>query len=441
VIAVTLPTKLWSDLQFTPHADQLTCYQDLAPAIHREVGTCRFFDYCTGRQWGKTTLARAIVIEGSLLPDDEFGPPCVKVIADTYEHTNLIWDGVVAAFMGIPRLKKLLQSYDKERGLITLTTGATIQRLSADRPQGLTGFTITLAVLDEAAFISDESMQMLLPCLAVRQGVAVAFGTAEGVGWHRDWWFMGQDPEYPNHKSRSFPSTSNPYFPPEELRVQQALLPIKRFRQLYLAEWQSEEGAVFHNVEGCIVPYPQFPVPPDPARFYMVGSDVAKTGDYTVATVMDVATHRVVAWDRFHERDWYVQAARIAEWSRKYGNAPIINDSTGMGDVVSAILRREQGRTVHDFVFSNQTKDALVSRLVVGIEREDVKFPDIPQLKRELMFFESRRTPSGRMTYSAPGNQHDDCVISLALAYWGCTKLYTPPTEPPTRQVGYWEYL
>lgn len=436
-----VPTRLWRDLEFTPHADQLACYLEVARSLRREPGAVRFHDYTTGRQWGKTTLARMLVIEGALVDPDEFGPPCVKVIADTYEHTNLIWDGVVAAFYGVPRLRRLLENYDRERGLISLGTGATIQRLSAERPQGLTGFTVTLAVIDEAAFVSDEAIELLLPCLAVRRGTAVAFGTAEGVGWHRDWWFLGQDPEYPDHVSRAFPSVSNPYFPVEELRVQEALLPRRRFLQLYLAQWQSEEGSVFHNVDGCVVPYAQFPVPPERNRVYVVGADVAKTGDYSVVTVMDATTHRVVAWDRFHERDWYVQAARIAQWSRRYDDAPIVLDATGMGDVVSALLRREHGRTVHDYVFTPQSKDALVSRLVIAIEREDVKFPDIPQLRRELLFFEARRTASGALRYGAPGMQHDDCVMSLGLAYWGVTKLWAPSAAPIARQVGPWEFL
>ena len=36
----------------------------------------------------------------------------------------------------------------------------------------------------------------------------------------------------------------------------------------------------------------------------------------------------------------------------------------------------------------------------------------------ELLSFESKKTSSGNFTYSAPDGQHDDCVMSLALAWY-----------------------
>ena len=37
----------------------------------------------------------------------------------------------------------------------------------------------------------------------------------------------------------------------------------------------------------------------------------------------------------------------------------------------------------------------------------------------ELLAFQAERLPSGLMRYSAPEGMHDDCVISLALAWHG----------------------
>ena len=35
----------------------------------------------------------------------------------------------------------------------------------------------------------------------------------------------------------------------------------------------------------------------------------------------------------------------------------------------------------------------------------------------ELLSFEGRRSPSGGFSYSAPDGMHDDCVMSLAIAW------------------------
>jgi hypothetical protein len=39
----------------------------------------------------------------------------------------------------------------------------------------------------------------------------------------------------------------------------------------------------------------------------------------------------------------------------------------------------------------------------------------------ELLSFESKRNASGGFSYSAPDGMHDDCVLSLAIAWHGAT--------------------
>ena len=41
-------------------------------------------------------------------------------------------------------------------------------------------------------------------------------------------------------------------------------------------------------------------------------------------------------------------------------------------------------------------------------------------LTAEMRRYEYAAGPSGQVTYSAPSGYHDDCVMALALAVWGC---------------------
>lgn len=415
------PRILWSALSFVPHLKQELVLYQLYLALHRQGP--RFMDCPTGRQFGKTKLAAAAAWEGATMPDDAFGPPVVKIVADTYEHGRLIWDQVVGRAFGSPLLSPLVVKFDKEREMLTLKSGATIQLLSSDRPQGLTGFTITLAIFDESAFISDAAIEMMMPCLAVRQGVALALGTAEGAGWHRTWFLKGQDPNYPDNWSATFPSTDNPYFPPEELEVQRIMLPRRRFEQLYLAMWQSEEGAVFHNIDGCIQGAVPDKLVVDKGRAYVVGCDFGRSQDFTVAYVGDARTGRVIWQERFTEAEWMGQIERVARLCRQCNDATLMADATGLGDVVVAALQ-EKGVDVIKYVFTPSNKDRLVQKLAVALEREELRFPPFPDLLRELRVFETRTLPSGRVATGAPAGFHDDCVMALALLNEGLNKGY-----------------
>ena len=415
------PRILWSALGFNPHPDQEKVLHQVHMALFE--GGPRFMDCTTGRQWGKTTEAEVMIWTAALAPNDPFGPPVVKIVADTYEHGRLIWDKVVGHAYGTELLKPLVSKFDKERELLTLTTGATIQLLSSDRPQGLTGFTITFVLFDESAFISDAAVEMMMPCLAVRQGVAVAFGTAEGQGWHRTWFLRGQDENYKDNWSATFPSTSNPYFPMEELEVQRVLLPRRRFEQLYLAMWQSEEGAVFHNLDNCIMDRAPLTQEPEPNRKYLVGCDFGRHQDFTVAYIGDSRTGRVLHQERFTQLEWMSQIERVAELCKKYNGATLVADATGLGDVVIAALQAV-GVDVVKYVFTSSSKDRLIQKLVVALEREELRFPPYPELLRELRVYETRTLPSGRQQTGAPPGFHDDCIMALALLNEGMERGY-----------------
>ena len=53
----------------------------------------------------------------------------------------------------------------------------------------------------------------------------------------------------------------------------------------------------------------------------------------------------------------------------------------------------------------------------MGIERETISFPDIPELINELNIFTFETLPSGMLRYAAPDGLHDDIVMALALAF------------------------
>ena len=78
--------------------------------------------------------------------------------------------------------------------------------------------------------------------------------------------------------------------------------------------------------------------------------------------------------------------------------------------------------------------DALLPQAQVAVEQRGVAWPavsvgsdsgqaavgDWEVLTAEMKRYEYVAGTSGQVTYSAPSGYHDDCVMALALAVWGC---------------------
>jgi hypothetical protein len=67
-------------------------------------------------------------------------------------------------------------------------------------------------------------------------------------------------------------------------------------------------------------------------------------------------------------------------------------------------------------------KATLVSMLVARLHSGELavheKLKDWPVLRRELLNFRPETTRTGAETWNARSGEHDDCVLSLAMAVW-----------------------
>jgi hypothetical protein len=85
---------------------------------------------------------------------------------------------------------------------------------------------------------------------------------------------------------------------------------------------------------------------------------------------------------------------------------------------------------VQPFTTTNSTKQAIITSLQSAFEHGEIGIYNDPVLIGELLSYESKRTPSGAFTYNAPDGLHDDCVMSLALA-WNCINNQVSVMEDP----------
>jgi len=375
----------------------------------------RFKVLACGRRWGKTKGGAALCVSKAM---DREAPRRVWWVAPSYGVAAIGWREIAHLASQIPGVR--FRVVDR---LIEFPTGGVIQIRSAAGQTGLRGEGLDLLVIDECAFIPEKAWtEALRPALSDRKGSAVLISTPKGRNWFWKLWLRGQEGEE-EWKSWKLPTVSNPIIDPAEVEEAKRTLPDRSFTQEYLAEFLEDAGEVFRKVTAACQKYVEIEGP-EKGHEYMMGVDWAKHTDFTVLTVFDRTRSQVVAIDRFNQVDYAIQKPRLTTLAKKWGCTLVLAERNSIGEPLIEELEREDV-PVRPFTTTNATKKEMIDALVLAFEREEIIIPPEPVLVNELQAFEMKKTPSGLLRYTAPDGYHDDCVISLGLA-WRAALLGAP---------------
>ena len=378
------------------------------PQLHtgqREVWNhpARFKVMACGRRWGKSRL-------GSLL--------CIAVaskggrawwVGPTYPVASVGWRMIRRIAAQIPGV----DVRESER-MVTLPTGGTVQVKSADNPDSLRGEGLNFVVIDECAFVKEDAWtDALRPALADRKGGALFISTPKGHNW---FWRLWHGAEGDSWQAWKFSSYDNPFLDPAEIDAARSQLPERTFSQEFLAEFIDDAGGVFRRVPAAVADTWQDEAQ-DGAQ-YVFGVDWARSGDWTVITVVDITSGSVVHLDRFNQVEYSLQLRRLQALYDRFQPSTIIAEANSMGGPLVEALQR-MDLPVQPFTTTNATKASIVDALALAFERGDIRIPNDATLIAELQAFEMDKLPSGLIRYAAPEGLHDDCVMSLALAWAG----------------------
>jgi len=237
-------------------------------------------------------------------------------------------------------------------------------------------------------------------------------------------WQRGQSRDNGNGQWQSwqFPTSANPFIDAGEIEAARGNLPDRIFRQEFLAEFIEDAGSIFRGVMAAATAMRRGP---QDGHEYVFGVDWGKLNDFTVITVLDASTSAMAEMDRFRQIDYALQVGRLRALYDRYRPGTIVAERNAMGEPIIEQLQR-QGMPVQPFTTTSASKTQAIEALALAIERQDVAILNEPDLVGELQGFEAKRLPSGTLRYEAPQGMHDDCVISLALA-WHAVAGYTKP--------------
>jgi len=163
-----------------------------------------------------------------------------------------------------------------------------------------------------------------------------------------------------------------------------------------------------------------------------LGVDLAKEKDFVVCTLMNEFGETWVL-GRWRHTAWPDTERRIGQLAREHDALVVLDvgHGGGYGGVMYDYLERElgRGRVMGVRTGNLGMKEQLCETLVADVENRRLRVEKgelTPHLRHELTFFESHREVVGgapRTRYHGPQgdgeDDHDDCVISFALANWG----------------------
>ena len=308
-------------------------------------------------------------------------------------------------------------------------------------------------IVDEAAQVPDRVLREVLPpMLADKGGEYVLASSPNG---RRSAFYAlfargsvpGKSAAGVTYQAFQCPTTDNKaHLDAAWLASQREDMGEALYAQEFEAQFLDDFGMVFREDEICaaITDIPGVRLErtevlsdPVPGHYYVAGIDWGRKWDYTVVTVLDaeVSPAKLVHLSRWRGTGWETQAADAAAIVARFQPRRVLADGNSIGDPIAEMLdaqirklmpRAGYRPTVERFTFGAESKQQLIDRLNVGLAARAVQFPPHKALLNELRCFEYAPGGPGTLKMAAQSGGHDDCVISLALAFYAAP---APSTE------------
>lgn len=266
----------------------------------------RFKVIAAGRRCGKSRLATMMLIIKALEAPE--GSAVLYVSPTLGQSRQIIWDSLLE--IGKPVIKSAhINNLD-----ITLVNGRKIHIRGADNSDTLRGLSLYYAVLDECAFIKQDTWEKIIRAsLSDRKGEAMFISTPSGRNWFYDMYKLGFEGEDPEWKAWHFTTKDNETIDPKEVDAARKTLSSFAFKQEYEASFDNAGQEIFKE------------------EWIKYGEDPSQ-GDYVIAIDLagfeDVAKNAGASKKRLDESaiaivkiedngDWFVEKIIHGRWDIK----------------------------------------------------------------------------------------------------------------------------
>lgn len=308
---------------------------------------------------------------------------------------------------------------------IRLINGSTIQFVSWEKPENLSGPSIRSLVCDEAHELTTAAWGVLRARRSSTMGPVRLIGnTGDIEGEFKRLCDIAADPQsdwgfykwtwMDKYLALGGGKTAAGRAFKEMIEDERTHAPSWQFKSIWEAEWLESELAVFANVDAA-TSLASNPAPVEGMK-YIIGIDLAETTDYTVMLPItaDGSTRDVTFMRRFRRMEYPAVAQIAADLSKAWNDAVCAIEINGPGRPVYQWLRK-MGVKVYPWTTTSQSKHQAVVDTAGDIEFGRMRLAPLPPLQAEIKSFRRTRTPSGNYVYKAPQGSHDDTVMALVI--------------------------
>lgn len=339
----------------------------------------------------------------------------------TYSQAKkVIWDNIDnEGFRMLDHIpKELIKSTNATELKIELKNGSIIQLIAADEFKNSGVGTNPIGVVfSEYSITNPEAWKFVSPILAANGGWAIFNFTPRGM--NHAFTLLNQVRDNDKWFKEILTVNETHVFTPEALEEEKRNTPQDLFEQEYYCKFIEGAGQFFKRISNNLIE--EFEGA-EPNHSYQMGVDLAKFQDYTVLTLIDLNTFRILKQERFNQLDWNLQKSKIEMLYHKYGRPQVWIDSTGVGSPIYDDLI-SRGMNVQPYTFTERSRLDLLMNLCLLLEQDKIKIPDNEVLKAELQSFHYElKGETGKTKIVVPEGLHDDTVFSLALACWSLPK-------------------
>lgn len=359
------------------------------------------------RQSGKTFLATIVACYWALSQPNQH----IMLVSPTDSQVRKIYKQIMK--MLAPALRAVVKTYKIQAGdsEIQFINGSVLLFRSAASENSLRGYSNTHMVLDECAFIKQDTWQEILaPTLAVRGKKVLFCSTPKGKSFFYELFQRGLNKER-KYKSYKITYHNNPFANQDFIEEQKRILPDIIFKQEYLGEFV-DSTSVFKNVDELANLVKQQPK----GQKCSIGIDVAFSIDYTVAIVLDDKAN-MLDYLRINKLETPELIRQLSEFIKKWNPVKTIIETNNQGKIVMDLLKQSGVHRIEGFTTTALSKNEIINDLMAAFAKKEIKILNDDIIKGEIEAFTYTISDTGKVTFAARNGFHDDIVMSLAFSY------------------------
>lgn len=367
------------------------------------------------RQVGKSIVAEIISMY-HCLQNQNFK---VYIIEPSFTQADKIHTELYLMCKGQP----FYQKSNTIKRIIYFKNGSEIRLFSEQQGIAtLQGFTCNMLIIDEAAYLKEDTIDAVFPYVNATKGPILMFSTPRSkAGQFYNYFCMGQSKENNNVYAYDWVKyDTSELLSPAKLELYRKTVDPLKFRTYYLGEFLNNESTFFGNYDQCITQFKPLYIPGEEYWFGIDwGSGVG--GDWTAISVIRKFGGKIQLVDvqYFNDKGPNETIDEIYKLAKIWHPKRVTVETNSIGNVYFGLLRdklKGMNIPVAGFTTTNDTKDKIISKLQVLLQNNKIELYADPELLVELSVYEMTFSKTGKRVMNAKAGFHDDLIMSLAIA-------------------------